>query len=183
MLLWMFGLLTLIIISITISFPQEGGRVVVFYDVEYAYAAPLLEAELRTAGYPPTEVAVSCVDRFYVPAKGLRLPPLRSPSSESVTSASGGGGGCVSCDCQRPQQLPEAVPAEAAGIQGGGDAETVVYGRRVPPADAGRGEDRKRDIVLFVGEEGPTLTNFLITYNQAQVPIVTRERVVRAVGG
>jgi hypothetical protein len=142
--------------------------VVVYYDVEFAYAAPLLEAELRSAGYPAAEVAVSRVDRFYVPARGLRLPP--------PTTATGGG--CGSCDCRQPREQPEELPPSATSAVAEAEAaEVVVYGRRIAAPGQGQGgggQDKKRDVVLFVGEEGPTLTNFVITYSQAQVSCACR---------
>ena len=149
---------------------------VVYYDVEFAYAAPLLEAELRLAGYPAAEVAVSRVDRFYVPARGLRLPP---------TTATAAGGGCGSCDCRPPREQPDELPTSATSAVAEAEAaEVVVYGRRIAAPGQGQGQgggqDKKRDVVLFVGEEGPTLTNFVITYSQAQVSCVSCVvRVVR----
>ncbi|ELR25502.1 diphthamide biosynthesis protein 2, putative [Acanthamoeba castellanii str. Neff] len=140
---------------------QEGGRVVVYYDVEFAYAAPLLEAELRSAGYPAAEVAVSRLDRFYVPARGLRLPPL-------TTTTGSGGGGCGSCDCRQPREQPDE-PSATSAVAEAEAAEVVVYGRRIAAPGQGGGQDKKRDVVLFVGEEGPTLTNFVITYSQARM--------------
>lgn len=145
---------------------------VVYYDVEFAYAAPLLEAELRSAGYPAAEVAVSRVDRFYVPARGLRLPP--------PTTATATGGGCGSCDCRPPREQPDELPTSAtSSVAEAEAAEAVVYGRRIAAPGQGQGQggggqDKKRDVVLFVGEEGPTLTNFVITYSQAQVSCACR---------
>lgn len=146
---------------------------VVYYDVEFAYAAPLLEAELRSAGYPAAEVAVSRLDRFYVPARGLRLPPL-------TTTTGSGGGGCGSCDCRQPREQPDE-PSATSAVAEAEAAEVVVYGRRIAAPGQGGGQDKKRDVVLFVGEEGPTLTNFVITYSQARVSCVVSCRVVRVV--
>jgi diphthamide biosynthesis enzyme Dph1/Dph2-like protein len=117
----------------------------VYYDVQYAHAVPEVQAKLSAAGYSAEEVVVSHVDRFYV-------PPKRGKAEEP---------------CAGERDLLRQSPA--AHTKADHD-HIMIYGRRVPAPQPGGAKDQKqRDTVLFIGEEGPTLTNFLITYNQSKV--------------
>lgn len=154
---------------------QEGARVIIYYDVEYAYVTPQIEARLREAGYPTDQIIMSHVNRFYVPEKRNRLVSiptgtllllLGNPQWPNLALES-----CKACDCGKSSETDEkevcSVPTERGESS---ETQQVIYGRTI--AERRADEDKKRDIIVFIGEEGPTLTNFLIKYNQSKVRIV-----------
>jgi len=126
--------------------PQEARPLVVHYDVHYAHAMPQLESKIRELGYTANQVVLNQIKRFHVPDSDSRPKP-KPP-------------GCGSrCGCHQDEEA-----------KNGRDDDEKRHSREVKP-EVQKEESKKQGgpAVLFIGEDGPTLTNLLIGRSQAKV--------------
>ncbi|KAL6071145.1 Diphthamide biosynthesis protein 2 [Balamuthia mandrillaris] len=143
---------------------DKERRYLFFYDVGYHHLVAELEVLLRIFGYVEEVASFTAVDKFYQPPTRT-LPKSEEEKKEESESC----GDCSGCSCSSTSSTHTTSVSSgtmsSGSVEGADETraeERIVFGRKFKLQ---AGTSVKDYTIIYIGEEGRTLTNLVIHFN------------------